>query len=375
MNSMTKKIPLIIAASAITLALSAVILYQGGYISELKQTILNKDKKIVLISQQLEEQVSISEELEAKLQVYKDSVNILQMENHALHSKIETLKGTISKLNQIIQKQDDQVVKLTAEINRLRESGGNYVSKIKDLERQRDDLLKKMEEEDRKRIALIESKKQSETIKIDNNGKIEALNNEVREELNRIDSAPIVPVPPTINQSPSEPTLSETGGPKVSEEMQSAIKSRQQERLANIITKTNVKFSTVSLRNREGGNELKKVKKDENDWRYTYIDFDLENTDKEAIIDETFVIQVYDLDNNQVVPFNEKNLAFPNSEMGAIGYKFKYNGNPVSVRYINTQPKEGSNYEIRLVYLKNGLTFKLTNGAKTIVEAGKVTVG
>ncbi len=61
--------------------------------------------------------------------------------------------------------------------------------------------------------------------------------------------------------------------------------------------------------------------------------------------------------------------------MGAIGYKFKYNGNPVSVRYINTQPKEGSNYEIRLVYLKNGLTFKLTNGAKTIVEAGKVTVG
>ncbi len=135
-----------------------------------------------------------------------------------------------------------------------------------------------------------------------------------------------------------------------------------------------MKFSAFSLRNREAGNELKSVKKNENDWRYTFIDFDLDNTDSEAIMDEYFVLQVFDLDNNAVVPFNEKNMAFPNSEMGAIGYKFKYDGKPVSVRYINTQSKEGGNYEIRLVYLKNGLTFELANGKKKIVEAGKVTV-
>ena len=374
MNSVSKKTALIITASAIVLSLSAVILFQDGFISELKQTILNKDRKIVLVSQQLTELQDISKELEAKLQVYMDSVNMLQLENQALHEKIESLKGTISKLNQIIQKHDDKVSKLTAEINQLKETGRNNESKVKGLEQQRDNLLKKMETDDRKRIALMEAQKAEEKAKKENSIKIESLNNEARVEMDKVDSTPILPPAPVINQSPSEPAQT-NAGPNVSEAMQSVIISKQQERLATIITKTSVKFSTISLRSREGGNELKKVQKSDNDWRFTFIDFNLENVEKAAIIDETFVIQVFDLDNNAVVPFNEKNLAFPNSEMGAIGFKFKYDGNPVSVRYINTQPKEGSNYEIRLVYLKNGLTFKLANGTMKVVEAGKVTVG
>ncbi len=373
MNSMSKKLPLIIAASAVTIALVAVILYQNGYISELKQTIQNKDRKIIAVSQQLDEQVEISAELEAKLQVYKDSVNMLQLENQSLHAKIESLKGTISKLNQIVQKHDDKVTELTAEISRLKESGRSNFSKIKELEQERDGLLKKMEAIDHERIALMEDKKASESAQQKNEIKIDVLNDSVQEELDRVDPAQLLPAPPVINQSPAEPAP-DGGGPKVSEEMQSAIISRQQERLSNVMTKTQVKFSAVSLRTREGGNELKNVKKNEKDWRYTFIDFDLDNMDREAIMDEYFVLQVFDLDNNLVVPFNEKNMAFPNSEMGAIGYKFKYDGKPVSVRYINTQAKEGSNYEIRLVYLKKGLTFELANGRKKIVEAGKVTV-
>ncbi|MCF8244021.1 MAG: hypothetical protein K9J37_03135 [Saprospiraceae bacterium] len=370
---MTKKLPLIITASAVALTFVAIMLYQGGYISELEQTIQKKEKQILVVSQKLDDQVEISTALEAQLQVYKDSVNVLQLQNQALHTKIETLKGTISKLHKIVQKHDDKVSELTAEIKRLRESGSNDAKKIKDLEQQREDLLKKMEEIDHERIALIEAKKESEKAKQNNNGKIESLNNSARVEIDKVDEAPLLPALPAINQSPAEPTP-DGGSPKVSEEMQSAIISRQQERLANIMTKTEVKFSTISLRNREDSNELKKIKKSDNEWRYTFIDFDLDNVDKEAIIDETFVLQVYDIDNKEVVPFNEKNMAFPNSEMGAHGYKFKYDGKPVSVRYINTQPKEGSNYEIRLVYFKNGLTFKLANGARKIVESGRVTI-
>lgn len=374
MNSLSKKLPLIITASAVALTLVAVILYQGGYISELKQTIQNKDRKIITVSQRLDEQLEISAELEAKLQVYKDSVNMLQLENQSLHAKIEALKGTIAKLNQIVQKHDDKVGELTAEITRLRESGRSNVSKIKELEQERDVLLHKMEKLDHERVALMEDKKTSESAQEKNETKIEVLNNSVQKEMDRVDPAPLLPALPAINQSPTEQVPQEISGPKVSEEMQTAIISRQQERLSNVMMKTQVKFSAVSLRNREGGNELKNVKKNDNDWRYTYIDFDLDNLDREAIMDEYFVLQVFDIDNNAVVPFNEKNMAFPNSEMGAIGYKFKYDGKPVSVRYINMQAKEGSNYEIRLVYLKKGLTFELANGRKKIVEAGKVTV-
>ncbi|MBI1225564.1 MAG: hypothetical protein GC192_10045 [Bacteroidetes bacterium] len=371
---MTKKLPLIITASAVSLALVAVILYQGGYISDLKQTIQNKDKKILAVNLQLEEQVGISAELEAKLQVYKDSVNLLLLENKDLHAKIETLKGTISKLNQVIQKHDDKVNELTSEIKKLRESGQNNANRIKDLEQQRDNLLKKMEAIDHERIALMEARKKNEIDEQTNNAKIETIENSARVEMDKVDPAPLMPAPPAINQSPAESNTPNLSGPNVSEEMQAAIISRQQERLSNIMTKTQVKFESISLRNREGGNELKNIKKNDNDWRYTFIDFDLDNIDREAIMDEYFVLQVFDLDNNEVMPFNEKNMAFPKSEMGAMGYKFKYDGKPVSIRYINTQAKEGSNYEVRLLFFKKDLAYELANGKKRIVESGKVTV-
>jgi hypothetical protein len=232
-----------------------------------------------------------------------------------------------------------------------------------------------MEDMDHERIALMEDKKKQETAQLETSQKIDELKMEAKVDTEQNDPSPVVFDPPVINQSPQEPNKSEPVGPNVTEEMQAAIISRQAEKLANVVSKTQVKFSSVSLRNQEGGNDIKNVKKADNDWRYTFIDFDLENVDRESITDEYFLIQVFDLDNNQVVPFNEKNMAFPDSEVGAGGFKFKYDGKPVSVRYINTQPKNGSNYEIRLKYLnKKGLTFPLANGTKRIVTAGKVAV-
>ena len=373
MNSMTKKLPAIISASAVVaLTLIAVILYQGGYITELKQTLASKDKKLVFVSQQLDEQKLLTDGLQAELQLYKDSVAVLQTENQRLHAKIDELKNTISKLNKIVQKHDDKVVELTAEINRLKEGGKKNAEKVKELEQEREELLTKMETIDKERIALLEDKRQNEQTKKVNEEKIVSLDKVAQEKIDQAaDQVPQTAPAPIINQSPSEPMAATS--PKVSEELQAAIVSRKQERLANIMAKTEVKFTSISLRNREGGNDLKRIKSEDN-WRYTFIDFDLENVDKESIMDETFIIQVYDLDNNVVVPFNEKNMQFPNSEMGAIGYKFKYDGKPVSVRYLNTQPKEGRNYELRLIYFKNDLTFKLANGTKRIVEDGKVAV-
>ncbi|MCC6725925.1 MAG: hypothetical protein IT258_15560 [Saprospiraceae bacterium] len=369
---MTKKISIIISASAVVaLAFLAVILYQGGYITELKQTIKSKDEKLVLVSQELDETKQLYESVQQELQLYKDSVSFLQMENQQLRSKIDELKGTISKLNKTIQKHDDKVASLTQQINRLKESGDKYEAQIKEFERQRDEQLRKMEEIDRERIAMQEQQRKQEESEKRNELKMNDLGKKIeRKEMDLPDPSPITAPAPNINQSPGEAETSEA--PKVSTELQSAIVLRQQERLRNIVENTSVNFKGISLRNRDGGNELKKIKSD--DWRYTFIDFDLSNADEEAIMDEQFVLQLYDLDNKLVVPYNEKNQAFPNSEMGAMGYKFKYEGKPVSVRYINTQPKEGSNYELRLVYPKNGVVITLVNGTKRIVEDGKVAV-
>lgn len=367
MNSMTKKIAIFVSASAIvTLALVAVIFGKNGHIKTLEQTIVEKDLVI-------NEERALREDAEAKLQVYKDSVVLLAAENEALHLKINELKGTISKLNKIIQKHDDKVVALTAEINRLKEGGKRNVDKIKVLEQEREERLIEMEKIDKERNALLLEKQNRELQQQHKESELkkqESFVQQQEKEMDKQDPAPLV-APAPINQSPSSPNV--VSEVKPSEALQAAIATRQQERLNNVLHKTAVKFKSISLRHREGSNDLKKIK-DEDSWRYTFIDLDLDNIDKEAIMDEEFIIQLYDLDKNLVVPYNERNMAFPNSEMGAIGYKFKYEGKPVHIRYINTQPKEGRNYELRLVYFKDDMTFKLANGTKQIVVDGKVTV-
>ncbi|MBK8563823.1 MAG: hypothetical protein IPN76_10910 [Saprospiraceae bacterium] len=228
-----------------------------------------------------------------------------------------------------------------------------------------------MEEIDRERISLKEQQQKQEESQIRKESKRYELDSKIEQrEQELLEPIPQTSPEPIINQSPSESLSAEA--PNVPAELQATIKLRQQERLNNIVQNTSVNFKGISLRNRDGENELKRIKSDE--WRYTFVDFDLSNVNQEAIMDEQFILQLYDLDNKVVVPFNEKNPAFPNSEMGAMGYKFKYEGKPVSVRYINTQPKEGSNYELRLVYPKNGVVFTLVNGMKRIVEEGKVAV-
>jgi hypothetical protein len=375
MNSMTKKLPLIISASAIALAMIVALLYQGGYISELKQTVRNKDRQIAKAELSLAEEVGKNEALLERVTVLEDSMSLLSAENLQLRTKVASLKATIEKLNLIIKKHDGRVADLTTEINRLRSAGHDNDSKIKELEAERNKLLQQMEDMDHERMALMEDRKKQEAAQLETKQKLEELRTEAKVEVPDNDPAPVVFDPPVINQSPMATSDAHPVGPNVTEEMQAAIVSRQAEKLANVVSKTQVKFSSISLRNQEGGNDLKKVKQAENDWRYTFIDFDLENMDRESIMDEYFIIQIYDLDNDQVMPFNEKNMAFPDSEMGAGGFKFKYDGKPVSVRYINTQPKEGSNYEIRLKYVnKKGLTFPLANGTRRIVTAGKVAV-
>lgn len=374
MESSNRKKIFLAASAVVSITLLATVIFQGGFIVELKKAVQVKDVLLVKANQQLDEQRALTDELQFKLEVYQDSIDVLNLENQALHGKIERLKETIFKLNKSLGKQEEKVRQLTKEIKQLLENGKVNNQAVAKLEKERDELLREMEANDRERITLINWKNEAEAKARDNHSAIGKVTDDAQEILNKIDPAPFNPPAPIINQSPVEIAEGKAEETTVSNELQATIINRQQERLKKIISSTSVKYHSISLKNREEGNDLKKLKDKEEGWRYTFIDLDLDNLDKSAIIDETFLVQIFDLDNQLVVPFNEKNLAYPNSEMGAKGYKFKYDGNQVSIRYINTQPKEGRNYEIRLLYYKNGLTFMVDNGSKRIVDDGKVTV-
>lgn len=369
MNSITKKLPLVFSVSA-ALSLALLTIYQSGIIADLREVLSLTDKKFKLTEQALNQELENSENLRNELTVYKDSIESLHLEIARLTDKIEEQKSVIKSLNASIQKQEAKVAQLSGEIERLNHNKRKNEEKIKLLVQERDELLKKMEDADRQRIAAMDQQRLHEQQQSTQSNRLDELNTQVDKKQEQLNTSRIQAIEPVINQSPVSPEPVSS----VNEEMSKIIKNRQQERLKNILTQTTAKFTGITLRNRENSNELKKIKDSGNGWRYTFIDFDLDNPDREAIMDETFIVQIFDLDNGQVVPMNERNPNFPESEQGAIGYKFKYEGKPVSIRYFNTQKKEGSNFEIRLVYFKNGLTFQLTNGSRKIVENGLVIV-
>jgi hypothetical protein len=382
MNSMTKKLPLVISFTS-ALALALLVIYQSGVISELTEVLTISKKKLALTEQALQQEMETSESLRREIAVLTDSIEELNLEVATLQDKIAEQKSIIRNLNASLRKMEDRVGQLTKEIQRLEGKNAGNEQRINALVKERDDLLVKMEEKDRLRIAAMNDQKQKEQQQAAQSNRLLELESKMEQKQERLDTKVeekqnITPSfraqtpDPVINQSPASPD--HVAAPSANEEMSRIIKNRQQERMNNILTQTSVRFSGVTLRNRESSNDLKKIRENGNGWRYTFIDFDLENPDKGAIMDETFIVQIYDLDNKLVVPMNEKNPNFPESEQGAIGYKFKYDGKPVSVRYYNTQKKEGENFEIRLVYFKNGLTFNLANGRKKIVENGLVIV-
>jgi len=360
MNSMKKKLLTAFGITA-TIAFSSIIVYQTDVISKLTKNLQSETRR----ADSAEREVAVKNQMIEEL---SDSIEVLHMEIATLNETIATQKSAINKLNRILKSQEEKVAELTKEISILEKTGAANWKKINQLQEERETMLLKMEEYDKYRQTVKDIQAEAERKQKEEQKKLESAQRMLKEN-EPSQSAPVMEAPPVIlNQPPSsEPPME---SPNINSPMSEVIKNEQQERLANIKSNTTVKFSDITMRKKETSNNLKKI--DPKDWRYTFIEFDLNNPAKDLILEETFVLQLFDLDNNQVVPMNESNPGFPESEQGRTGYKFRYKGAPITVRYFNNQRKEGVNYEIRLFYLKSGLFFPLDNGTKLIVQNGEV---
>ena len=367
MNSMKKKL-LIAFGITTSLTLFSVIVYQTGVISKLTKNLKSEIRRANAAEQELEVKNIMVEELTLENAQLRDSIEVLHLEIATLNETISAQKSAIKKLNRTIKSHLEKVAQLTREIGALEKSGADNRQKISQLERQRNEMLIKMEDYDKYRQIVMDQQAEVQRKQELEQQKLAEVQS--RQKQNQLlQSAPVMEVPPVIlNQAPS--TEPGNAGPSAPSPKADAIRNEQQERLVNIKSNTTVHFSDITLRKKETGNDLKKI--DSKDWRYTFIEFDLDNPKKDLILEETFVLQLFDLDHGQVVPMNENNPEFPESEQGRTGYKFRYKGAPVNIRYYNNQRKEGVNYEIRLYFLKGGLFFLLDNGSKRIVQNGEV---
>ncbi|MEO1518633.1 MAG: hypothetical protein AAFV95_26705 [Bacteroidota bacterium] len=139
--------------------------------------------------------------------------------------------------------------------------------------------------------------------------------------------------------------------------------------LASILNQTNIRFQKITLLKKRYGKPLLKINKNDNNWKYTVIEFFMDHQDIKMLLDQQFVIKIVDSDTNEILSFVEANPSFPQSEGSNNGISFHFDGNLVELTYHNNERKAGKNYELQLFYRSpEGKEYLLVNGIHSIIN-------
>lgn len=249
-------------------------------------------------------------ELEARIVEYENTIARLEKKVKSQASEIKTYRGKIARRNKAIED-------LKNEITRLSRGRKDNSAKIAELEAQKQNLLGRIKKYDGKLgDALAQKEQTADEIRL------------------------------------------------------AKIEKMRQERIADIVTNTNIAFVGVEARERKDSKDMRKIKPRK--WRYTNLQFHLQHKEgPRAIMDEEFAVIIRDLDTGKVLPFNEGNPVSPGDKIET-GFPITYNGNMFMVDYFNSELKESKNYAVEIYYVLGGKHYAMPGGTKKIISKGKV---
>ena len=149
------------------------------------------------------------------------------------------------------------------------------------------------------------------------------------------------------------------------------VAEQKREVIQEIAQNTLVNFTSVKIGKKPGRANTRKIVGN-NKWNYTTFKFSMSHGfESQKLIDEQFILKIVDMDTGEVLPYNEGNNQFPESDAETAGKTFSFTDNPVEVLHVNLQPKTGKNYEARIYLIKEGEEFLLANSHRTLVANGK----
>lgn len=326
-KTFTKKAIIIIISAGVFLGISAFSVHQYSMLNHKDQKIQTQQNEIGILASNLENQqtekrvlVEKNQELKHTVQRLRDSVVMLQSEILELEQKVSSQRKTIKTIK--------------SKLNKIVKEYATLKNKISEISRQ--DVVDKTEIEH-----LEEEKKHLRS---------------ALEKLNETQEAEVLAVSNTEKEI-----------------MQRRVEEARYLKLANIIRNTRVNFQKISLRKKDYSKSISKIKKKEKNWRYTIIEFFLENENNKILLDESFFLRIVDKDTDRAISYIEINPNFPNSSMDSKGIGFTYDGNMIELTFKNNQIKTGQNYEVQVFYkADDGREYLLSDGSKTFIENRKV---
>ncbi len=286
-----------------------------------------------------------SKSLQQEVVEYKSTIGKLEEDNTVKDEQIEDLRIEVSELKSRIEEYENTIARLEKQVKSQASDIRAYKSKIAKRNKAIDELKREI-------TRLSRSRK-------DNSAKIAELEAQKQNLLGR------------IKKYDGKLGSALVKKEEVTDEIRLAkIEKMRQERIADIVTNTNIAFVGVEARERKDSKDMRKIKPKK--WRYTNLQFHLQHKEgPRAIMDEEFAVIIRDLDTGKVLPFNEGNPVSPGDKIET-GFPITYNGNMFMVDYFNSELKESKNYAVEIYYVLGGKHYAMPGGTKKIISKGKV---
>ncbi len=323
---MTRTIPIVLG-SILILGLAIFTGIQRGELNDSKVKLKEKSKDIAFLEETLvtEEKDNLlltekNQELHQLVVVLRDSIQDLESQLVGLKKNLRSQRRRVKKLTKQLKKYEKDYQQLKTKIKNLAHQDQNAQAKIESLEAEKKQIKASLEQ-------------------------LQILKEEQAKEEKRI-AAEI------LDREASE---------------------RKFKLIQSIVNNTTIRFSKIRAKKKQFTNKhLTKIRRKGKKWKYTLIDFYLENPSFDELLDQNFVVKIVDSDTKEVLSFVESNPNFPNSDQDSKGVQFKFDGNMIEIAYFNNQEKNGKNYEIRIYYISEaGEEYLLDGGVRPFIKDKK----
>lgn len=315
-----------VLGTACFIGMIAVGVTQNNKIKGQGKTILTQEKEIDFLEENLEATIKENQTLLEENHELENQVIALKAKVNSLKSQIKKLEGKVSKQKKKLWAFESQLKKMQANYEQLK-------TEIADIHRNG--------QLDKEKISQLENEK-----------------SQIREQME--------------NLQVQKQQISQLQKQTEQELLDRQVSEARYRRIANITNESTVEFVNVIARKKRYNQPVNRIRNGKG-WKYTIVNFKINNPDLPSLLDENFVMKIVDSDTHEVLSYIENNPNFPNSTVDSKGVSFKFDGNLVETVHFNNLQKKGKNYEIQISYIgSKGEEYPLVNGRRPLVVKGKV---
>lgn len=237
----------------------------------------------------------------------------------------------------------------------------NRINEIQDALEQRNEALAKIEQNTKEAFTTI----QNNEAKIQFNIDVEPMSNPTVEYADPLVSQTVLYQAP-VDQPKLFGELEMVGDDHIiastdTEEDEFSSKSP----VYSLLENTKVIYNYIACRNDRYGRKIKKLKNGSKNWKYTFLQFNLEADNVNLLLEKQFRMRVLSTDLNTYVNFTTDKQANP-----ATYYDFEYEGEPVKISFFNDKGIKGKSFDIQIFHIVDNEEYLLEDFQQTIFQDG-----